>query len=92
MMTMRKLRERLGLTTADVASALGIADSTVRNWDYGRTIPRLRVDQFVRLLKLYQVTPEELLDAIAQSISHDRAAVPRSDCQPNPNIDLDFSI
>jgi len=72
MTMMRKLRERLGLTTADVASALGIADSTVRNWDYGRTVPRLRVDQFVRLLRLYQVTPEELLDAVAQSIPHDR--------------------
>jgi len=71
-MGMKALRERARLTTADVASALGIADSTVRNWDYGRTIPRLRVDQFVRLLRLYQVTPEELLDAVAQSIPHDR--------------------
>jgi DNA-binding transcriptional regulator YiaG len=75
MTMMRQLRERLGLTTADVASALKIADSTVRNWDSGRTIPRLRVDQFVRLLSLYQITPEQLLDAIA----HDRAAVSRSD-------------
>jgi len=60
---MKRLRQRAGLSTADVASALGIADATVRNWDHGKTVPRLRVDQFVRLLKLYRVTPEQLLDA-----------------------------
>jgi putative transcriptional regulator len=84
MTMLKEFRERAGLSTADVASALGIADSTVRNWDYGRTIPKLRADQFVHLLKLYQITPDQLLDAIA----HDRAAVPRSDCRPT----IDFSI
>jgi len=65
---MKQLRKRARLTTADVASSLEIADSTVRNWDHGRTIPRLRVDQFICLLRLYQVQPEELWDAIEQSM------------------------
>jgi DNA-binding transcriptional regulator YiaG len=68
MTMLKQFRERAGLSTADVASALGIADSTVRNWDYGRTVPKLRADQFVRLLKLYQITPEQLLEAVERSI------------------------
>lgn len=64
---MRQLRKRTGLTTADVASRLGIADSTVRNWEYGKTMPKLRLDQFVKLIDLYQVQPAELLDAVKKS-------------------------
>jgi DNA-binding transcriptional regulator YiaG len=71
-MGMKELREQARLTTADVASALGIADSTVRNWDHGRTIPRLRVDQFLCLLRLYQTTPEQLWEAIEQSMRQGR--------------------
>jgi putative transcriptional regulator len=81
MTTLREMRERLGLRTVDVASALGIADSTVRNWDRGRTVPKLRADQFIRLLRLYQITPDQLWDAlppIEQSLKQANAD-PRSD-------------
>lgn len=67
MSTMKELREKTGLRTVDVASRLGIAESTVRNWERGRTIPRLRLDQFVQLCRLYQVSIEELESATKDS-------------------------
>ncbi len=57
---MKELRQRAGLRAEDVAVKLGIAVSTVRNWEQGRTIPKMRVDQFVLLCKLYRCSIEEL--------------------------------
>ena len=57
---MKELRQRTGLRAEDVAVRLNIAVSTVRNWEQGRTIPKLRVDQFALLCKLYQCSIEEL--------------------------------
>ncbi|WP_414585430.1 helix-turn-helix transcriptional regulator [Scytonema sp. PCC 10023] len=61
---MKKLRERQKLRTVDVASSIGIGESTVRNWEKGRTIPKLRIDQFNKLLQLYQCSFEELTEAV----------------------------
>ena len=60
---MKELRQRTGLRAEDVAVRLNIAVSTVRNWEQGRTIPKLRVDQFALLCKLYQCSIEELNQA-----------------------------
>lgn len=57
---MKELRQRAGLRAEDVAVKLGIAMSTVRNWEQGRTIPKMRVDQFALLCQLYQCSIEEL--------------------------------
>ena len=38
-MDMKTLRERAQLRTVDIAYHIGIAESTVRNWEKGRTIP-----------------------------------------------------
>ncbi len=64
---MRQLRERAKLRTVDVASQLGIAESTVRNWEHGRTLPKLRVDQFSRLLEIYNCSWDDLEDAVKES-------------------------
>lgn len=64
---MRYLRERKQLRTVDVASKVGIAESTVRNWEYGKTIPKLRLDQFEALLKLYECDFSELVRAVKES-------------------------
>ncbi len=66
---MRQLRERVNLRTIDVAYHLGIAESTVRNWEKGRTLPKLRIDQFGELLRLYQCSFDDLENAIKESIS-----------------------
>ncbi len=57
---MKQLRQKVGLRAEDVAVKLGIAVSTVRNWEQGRTIPKMRVDQFALLCQLYQCSIEEL--------------------------------
>lgn len=67
---MRHLRERKKLRTVDVASKVGIAESTVRNWEYGKTIPKLRADQFDALLKLYEVSFDELMSALEGTQAH----------------------
>lgn len=63
-MNIRDLRKKQGLKTVDVASVVGVAESTVRNWEYGKTIPKLRLDQIKKLLDLYQCDFNELYSAI----------------------------
>jgi transcriptional regulator with XRE-family HTH domain len=60
---MRQLRERVNLRVMDVANALGVAESSVRNWERGRSIPRL--EQIKCLLKVYNCSFDELYEAIA---------------------------
>jgi len=69
-MDMKYLRERKNLRTVDVASKVGIAESTVRNWEYGKTIPKLRADQFEALLRLYGISFDELMAAVKGSQSY----------------------
>jgi putative transcriptional regulator len=67
-MNIKELRERKKLRTVDVASRVGIAESTVRNWESGRTIPKLRIDQFNELIKLYDCSFDELMTAVKESM------------------------
>lgn len=64
-MNMKQLRERAGLRTVDVASALGIGESTVRNWEHARSVPRF--ETIKPLLNLYQCSFGELDEAVRQS-------------------------
>ncbi len=55
-----KLRERAGLTQKDVATAVGVDISTVRNWEYGKG-----TEMFVRVVKLCKALdcqPGDLLE------------------------------
>ncbi len=65
---MKQLREQVGLRTIDVAYRLDVAESTVRNWEYGRTMPRLRADQFAQLCALYKCSIDELAQASQESL------------------------
>lgn len=66
---MKQLRERAKLRTVDVAYHLGIAESTIRNWEHGRTVPKMRIDQFGELLRLYSCSFEELENAVKESMA-----------------------
>jgi DNA-binding XRE family transcriptional regulator len=66
-LTLKQLRERVNLKTADVASKVGVADSSVRNWEAGRTIPKLRLDQFAILCDIYGVSIKELAQSARES-------------------------
>lgn len=62
-MNMKELRHRAGLTADDVARELGVASSTVRNWDAMRTVPRMTPKDMKALMGCYQCTLGELLIA-----------------------------
>ncbi len=64
---MKQLRERLGLRTVDVASYLGVGDSTIRNWEHGRSLPRF--DLIEGLLHLYKCSFDELNQAMKETIA-----------------------
>ena len=67
-MDMKQLRLTVKLRTVDVASRVGIAESSVRNWEKGRTIPKLTIDKVAILCELYQCSISELAQAAQKSI------------------------
>jgi transcriptional regulator with XRE-family HTH domain len=69
---LRELRERRKLSMREVAIALDVTETTVGNWEHGRTIPRIRLDQHVKWCQLYGVTSEQLLAAYHETIRHER--------------------
>ncbi|MEB3883808.1 helix-turn-helix transcriptional regulator [Lyngbya sp. CCY1209] len=67
-MHLKALRERAGLRIKDVAEILRCAESSIRNWEKGRTTPKLEVWQVFRWRDLYQCTEEELIRAVLTSM------------------------
>jgi DNA-binding XRE family transcriptional regulator len=67
-MDLRALRERAGLRVFDVAKELDCAESSIRNWEKGRTTPKMEVWQVFRLRDLYQCTEQELVQAAKESM------------------------
>lgn len=67
-MNMKQLRLRVKLRTVDIASRIGVAESSVRNWEKGRTIPTLSIDKTAALCHLYQCSIEELDLAVRESM------------------------
>ena len=68
-MDMKQLRLRAKLRTVDVASRVGVGESSVRNWEKGRTIPKLTIDKTAALCLLYHCSIEELADAVMKSMA-----------------------
>ena len=68
-MNMKQLRLRVKLRTVDTASRIGVAESSVRNWEKGRTIPTLSIDKTAALCLLYQCSIAELDLAVRESIA-----------------------
>jgi putative transcriptional regulator len=66
-MDLRALRDRAGLTVLDVAKELDCAESSIRNWEKGRTTPKLEVWQVFRLRDLYKCTEVELVQAVKET-------------------------
>ena len=64
---MQLLRMNAGLTAQQVAQQVGMSESTVRNWDHGRSVPTLAPDQFVILTRIYQCSLEDIATATANS-------------------------
>ena len=68
-MNMKQLRLKVKLRTVDIASRIGVAESSVRNWEKGRTIPTLSIDKTAALCLLYQCSIAELDLAVKVSMA-----------------------
>ena len=66
-MDMKELREKVGLSAEEAAFRLGVAHSTIRNWESGKTAPSLGVTKISQLLELYSCSFEELKQAVIES-------------------------
>lgn len=62
-MDMKELRLRVGKRAEEIAVELGVAISTIRNWEQMRNVPRMTPMGFKKLMKVYNCTFEELLQA-----------------------------
>ncbi|MEQ8540223.1 MAG: helix-turn-helix transcriptional regulator [Coleofasciculus sp. D1-CHI-01] len=67
-MNLRALRKSAGLIIRNVARELKCSESSIRNWEKGRTTPMMEVWQVFRLRDLYQCTEEELVQAVKESM------------------------
>ncbi|MBT9159567.1 MAG: hypothetical protein DDT26_00826 [Dehalococcoidia bacterium] len=70
-MDMRELRTRSGKRAEEIAAEAHVSISTVRNWEQGRTAPRMTPLELVQLMKVYNCTFDELVAAELESVNHD---------------------
>ena len=64
----RKLREDIGLSQQDLASLLGVATSTIANWENGRNIVET-IDKLTRLCAVLDCTLEDLIAFSASPVT-----------------------
>ena len=57
-----RLRVQRFLTQKQLAEALDVTETTVRNWEAGRSVPKLTPVQYKKLLEILHITSEELPD------------------------------
>jgi DNA-binding XRE family transcriptional regulator len=60
-----ELREKAGLTQEALAAALGVTDHTVRNWEKGRSEPKLTIKQMKELCSALRCGLNDLPDSFA---------------------------
>ena len=65
-MNMKDLRIRAGKRAEEVAAELGVAISTVRNWEQLKNAPRMTPQGFQHMMEVYNCTFDELLQAEAE--------------------------
>jgi DNA-binding XRE family transcriptional regulator len=53
-------RRKFALTQDDIADALGVSGQTVSNWERGRSIPTLTIDQVKTLCQILQCSLDEI--------------------------------
>ncbi|MBF2049774.1 MAG: helix-turn-helix domain-containing protein [Leptolyngbya sp. IPPAS B-1204] len=62
-LTLKKLRERAGLTQRQIADALGVTTTTVGTWERGEKEPRPSFLQVKILIETLNCTLDELVEA-----------------------------
>jgi putative transcriptional regulator len=59
---LKQMRQRVGLTQAELARRIGVSDRAVRAWEKGEYPPTLTIPQIRSLCKELQITFEDLPD------------------------------
>lgn len=62
-LTLKKLRERAGLTQRKLADALGVTITTISSWERGVKEPNLTFAQVKRVTEVLSCTLDELVEA-----------------------------
>ncbi|WP_221642682.1 helix-turn-helix transcriptional regulator [Nostoc sp. 2RC] len=57
-----RLRTLRHITQKELAEELGVTENTVANWERGRAVPKLTPVQYKILLRILEITPDELPD------------------------------
>ena len=65
---LKELRERSGLKAEQVAVQLGIALSTLRNWEQGKHRPTMNPDEYYAVTQVYKCTYEEFRSAVKETM------------------------
>ena len=64
---LKQMRQRVGLTQAELARRIGVSDRAVRAWEKGEYPPTLTIPQMRALCKELQITFEDLPDEFGPS-------------------------
>ncbi len=65
---LKDLRIRSGLRAEEVAAKLGIALSTLRNWEQGKHRPTMNPEQYYEVTQVYGCTYEEFRNAAKETM------------------------
>ena len=65
---LKQMRQRVGLTQAELARRIGVSDRAVRAWEKGEYPPTLTVPQVRTLCRELQIKFEELPDQFGPSM------------------------
>ena len=68
--TLRDLREICGKSRQEVAEALGVTSNAVGNYECG--VRRISLEQILGLVKLFNVSAEEIIEAQLNSCQSDQ--------------------
>lgn len=56
--TMKAARVNAGLTQAEAASRIGVAQSTLKNWENGITCPK--IPYFMKMCRVYEIACDSI--------------------------------
>jgi transcriptional regulator with XRE-family HTH domain len=57
-----RLRTFRHITQKELANLLGVTENTIANWEQGRSVPKLTPIQFKTLLKVLEISADDLPD------------------------------
>ncbi|MEL4897240.1 helix-turn-helix domain-containing protein [Crocosphaera sp. Alani8] len=67
-MNLRQLRDKAKLKPEEAAYKIGVALSTLRNWEAGKHQPTMTISEFRNALSVYQCSLEDFDQAVKESV------------------------